>query len=159
MRTVVTLLCLIAVLISCKQKPGFHEYVNIDTYWLSSDTIRFVIEAKDTNQFNTLNLELRNNSDYEWSRFFAGFEIKDSVGHQLDSGLVSGLLFDPVTGKARGKGGIGDLFENEILIRNDFRFPYNGKFTIQFWQMMRRDSLEGIQNVGVSLKPKLLVGQ
>jgi len=159
MRSFVTALCLVAGLVSCKQKPGFHEYADIETYWRSSDTIQFVVEAKDTTELNTLSLEVRNSSDYEWSRFFAGFEIMDSVGHQLDSGLVSGLLFDPVTGKARGESGIGDLFENEILIRNDFRFPYRGKFTIQFWQMMRRDSLEGIQNIGVSLMPKTLAGQ
>lgn len=138
---------------SCSEKPGYHDYVDIRDHWLNTDTISFDVPVKDTVNENSIWIEIRCSSDYEWSRFFSGYEIRDSVGHQLDSGLINAVLFDPVTGVPTGKGGIGDLYENKILFKNNYRFPYPGTYSFLFWQMMRRDSIEGIRNVGLSLKP------
>lgn len=145
---------IVAIMVfSCNERPGFHDYADIQDHWLNTDTLRFYVPVKDSLIENSVWMEIRCSSDYEWSRFFSGYEIRDSVGHQLDSGLLNIVLFDPVTGVPKGKGGIGDLYENKILIKERYRFPYRGTYSVLFWQMMRRDSVEGIRNVGLRLEP------
>lgn len=146
--------CMLIFLAGCEEKPGYHDYADLKKFWLNTDTIRFQIPVKDTVSVYSVSMEIRCSVDYQWSRFFSGYEIRDSLGHQLDSGMVNAVLFDPVTGTPKGKGGIGDLYENQVRIRDDFRFPYRGQFTVAIWQMMRRDSLEGITNVGLRIEPK-----
>lgn len=134
---------------SCEIKPGFHKYADIDTYLTSTDTVRFVFRSGNAAEVNNIWLGIRYSSDYEWSRFFAGYEIRDSIGHRLDSGLMQAVLFDPVTGTPSGKSGIGDLYELEQPIKRNFRFPEAGEFRFTFWQMMRRDSISGIKSLGL----------
>jgi len=153
MRIGLTALFFALIGFSCSEKPGYHNYADIHDYWISTDTMRFDVPVKDTVSEHSFWMEVRCSSDYEWSRFFSGYEIRDSVGHQLDSGLINAILFDPVTGVPRGKGGIGDLYENQVLFKQQYRFPYRGTFSVLFWQMMRRDSLEGIRNVGLRMEP------
>ena len=155
----ILILFVVLLLSGCKEKPGYHDYADLKKYWLTTDTIRFRVPVKDSLAAYSISMEIRCSVDYQWSRFFSGYEIRDSIGHQLDSGLINALLFDPVTGIPKGKGGIGDLYENKVLVRDNFRFPHRGEFTILLWQMMRRDSLEGIANVGLRIEPKTSAAQ
>lgn len=148
------ILCLMIALFSCSEKPGYHDYADLDRYWLNTDTIRFKVPVHDTVSAYAVWMEIRCSSEYDWSRFFSGYEIRDSVGHQLDSGLVNAMLFDPVSGEPKGKGGIGDLYELQVMIKEHYKFPHQGMYTVLFWQMMRMDSLRGIPNVGLRVEPE-----
>lgn len=144
---------LLIIVFSCEIKPGLHEYTDLDKFLKTSDTLRFVFNSKDSAGAHDLWFGIRYSSDYEWSRFFAGYEIKDSVGHKLDSGLLQILLFDPVSGVPSGKSGIGDLYELEQPIKRNFRFPATGAYRFTFWQMMRQDSVRGIKSLGLRVAP------
>ena len=159
MRIRIVIALVVVLLAGCEEKPGYHDYADLKKYWLTTDTIRFRVPVKDSVAVYSVSMEVRCSVDYQWSRFFSGYEIQDSTGRQLDSGLVNVLLFDPVTGAPKGKGGIGDLYETSVTIRDKFQFPYKGQFRILFWQMMRRDSLEGISNIGLRIEPKSTVAQ
>jgi gliding motility-associated lipoprotein GldH len=146
-------LILLIIGTSCEVKPGFHEYTDLGKYLKNSDTIRFVFNSKDSAALNDLWLGIRYSSDYDWSRFFAGYEIRDSIGHRLDSGLLQIMLFDPVSGVPAGKSGIGDLYELEQPLKRNFRFTENGEYRFSFWQMMRQDSVRGIKSLGLRVVP------
>jgi len=138
---------------SCEVKPGFHDYADLDRFFKYSDTVRFDFKSNDSVNLNNIWLGIRYSSDYEWSRFFAGYEIRDSVGHRLDSGLLQAPLFDPVSGVPSGKSGIGDLYELEHPIKRNFRFSESGAYRFIFWQMMRQDSVRGIKSLGLRVAP------
>jgi gliding motility-associated lipoprotein GldH len=138
---------------SCEVKPGFHDYADLDKFLKNTDTVRFNFKSDDSVSLNNVWLGIRYSSDYEWSRFFAGYEIRDSVGHRLDSGLLQALLFDPVSGVPSGKSGIGDLYEMEQPVKRNFRFSKPGEYRFIFWQMMRQDSVRGIKSLGLRVAP------
>lgn len=153
----VFLLCMVALIgFGCKEKPGVYKFKDLGEQWINKDTVRFKVLIEDTDVKRSLSQELRYSIDYEWSRLFIGFELRDSAGHQLDSGLVNILLFDQVTGEPKGKSGIGDLFEKSLLLKKELSFPYPGSFEFVFWQMMRRDTLSGITNLGIRLDPLMV---
>jgi len=138
---------------SCEVKPGFHEYTDLGKFLKNTDTVSFVFRSNDSVNLNNIWLGIRYSSDYEWSRFFAGYEIRDSIGHRLESGLLQALLFDPVRGGPSGKSGIGDLYELEQPIKRNFRFSEAGEYRFVFWQMMRQDSVRGIKSLGLRVAP------
>lgn len=124
---------------------------DVGPYWLSQQPLVFNTKVADTAAFD-LYLHLRNRSDYPWTRFFATWVVRDSAGHQIDSLLTESVLFDPVTGEPKGRSGIGDIYEHDILVRKAMRFPYSGSFLVTIGQMMRTDSLTGIVSAGLRLE-------
>ena len=60
------------------------------------------------------------------------------------------ILADP-SGKWRGKGS-GELINNQILFKMNFRFPMSGKYIFIMEQGMRRKELKGIADVGLRVE-------
>jgi len=143
---------LFSALTACTKPSEFFSMVETAPYWRANTPVSFEIAVKDVNQPYNLFCDIRYSADYNWSRFFTVYQVKDSVGRSLDSLLLEYYLFDPVTGKPLGNSGIGDLYEKEFLIRKEFRFPFPGKFHFSLNQMMRVDSLEGIRSAGVRME-------
>jgi gliding motility-associated lipoprotein GldH len=143
------IILLLAIIISCTGETEYHTMVETAPYWESTKPLNFVVPVENVNQRYNLYFDVRYNEDYQWSRFFTLYQIRDSVGHSLDSILLEYYFFDPVTGKPLGKSGIGDLYEKEYLIRRNFQFPYPGKFFVNLRQMMRVDSLQGVRSAGI----------
>lgn len=143
---------LVFVFSACQEGTEYHTVYDIDDHWRSSVPLTFRISIPDSISSYTINCDIRNSSEYEWSRFFAVYTLTDSAGVMLDSMLAEMTLFDPVTGKPGGKAGIGDLYEHEFLIRKNFRFPHAGTYIIRLDQMMRLDSLTGITSAGIRLE-------
>ncbi len=141
-----------AMTIACREGTSYHTVYDIDDHWRSDAPLIFRVTMDDTVSAYGIYCDLRNSSDYAWSRFFVAYTLRDSTGRLLDSALVERTLFDPVTGKPMGEGGIGDLFEHEFPLRKDIRFPHGGTYTLQLSQMMRTDSLTGIVSAGIRLE-------
>jgi len=148
----VYLLFVTVLLFSCQQETQYHTIYDIDDYWRSAAPLEFPFEITDTAIAYTINCDLRNSSDYEWSRFFMTYTLRDSAGQLLDSLFLEKNLFDPVTGAPEGKAGIGDLYEHEITVRKGYHFPVRGKYTIRLGQMMRTDSLTGVVSAGIRIE-------
>lgn len=143
---------LFSALTACTNPSEFFSMVETAPFWKANSPVSFEIAVNDVNQAYNIYCDIRYSADYNWSRFFTLYQVKDSVGRSLDSLLLEYYLFDPVTGKPLGSSGIGDLYEKEFLIRKEFRFPFQGKFQFTLNQMMRVDSLEGIRSAGIRME-------
>jgi gliding motility-associated lipoprotein GldH len=62
------------------------------------------------------------------------------------------FLFDAKTGKPFGKSGIGDLYDHQFLLLQDYQFITAGKYHLELEQFMRQDTLPGILAVGVRVE-------
>lgn len=133
-------------------RPETVVVADVGPYWLSKQPLVFNPVVSDTTSFD-LYLHLRNRSDYPWTRFFATWVVRDSAGIRIDSLLAEAVLFDPVTGEPKGRSGIGDIYEHDILVRKAMRFPHSGTFSVTIGQMMRMDSLTGIVSAGLRIEP------
>jgi len=94
---------------------------------------------------------LRNSLSYPYYNLYLTRYLTDEKGTQIESRLDEILLMDPKTGEPRGEG-LGDLFDHKVLIKNNYRFPKPGTYTIRIKQYMRQDPLPEILSVGIAVE-------
>jgi gliding motility-associated lipoprotein GldH len=148
------MLALIAALLSgCNDGKVYQEYVDFEKrYWLTHDTVSFHFAISDTTTRYNLYCNIRNTTQYPFSRFFVNVAISDTVGTSLHNALVNDFLFDPKSGEPLGKSGLGDLFDHQMPILKNYRFSRPGEFDVRLLQMNRVDTLEGIISVGLAIE-------
>ncbi|HEY9489416.1 MAG TPA: gliding motility lipoprotein GldH [Chryseosolibacter sp.] len=144
-------------LLSCDEQRVYEKNQDFDSrYWLVSEKPEFEFEIRDTLQSYNLYCNVRNSLDYPFARIFITYHLKDSTGLVTDKNLVSALLFNEKTGKPFGDSGLGDLYDHQIALKQDYRFPRSGKYKVSFEQYMRTDTLAGILAVGLRVEKKSL---
>jgi gliding motility-associated lipoprotein GldH len=79
------------------------------------------------------------------------YSLKDSSGNVLQTDLVNGQLFESISGKPLGEG-LGDVFDHQFSILEEYTFPGTGNYHIELNQYMRRDTLPEILAVGVRVE-------
>lgn len=153
MRKSILACCLLVSLLGCDGNRLFEENKDLpNTEWLQTEKISFEFRIRDLGKDYALLCNIRNTSDYPYARLFIKYSLKDSTGSALTKDLVPIFLFDAKTGKPFGKSGIGDVFDNQVTLLNNHTFPYTGRYTVEFEQSMRQDTLAGVSAVGYRLE-------
>ena len=123
-----------------------------DRSWKAADTAHFEFIIKDPGKKYNLYYNIRNSLDYPYARLFVQFSLRDSVGAELQKKLVSAFLFDQKTGKPQGSSGLGDVYDHQFPLINDFDFKLPGKYKLDMEQFMRMDTLPGVLAVGLRVE-------
>lgn len=156
MRIVVPFLLLAVFLSACDNTRVYEKNRDFDgRSWQVNDTTAFEFEIKDTAQLYNLYCNLRNTVSFPYARLFVNYSLEDSTGKPLQKKLVQTFLFDQQTGKPQGTSGLGDIYDHQIRLMGNHRFPYAGKYNMRFEQYMRTDTLEGILAVGLRVEKAL----
>lgn len=143
-------------LLSCDEQRVYEKNQDFDSrYWLISEKPEFEFEISDTLQSYNLYCNVRNSLDYPFARIFITYHLKDSVESLIEKNLVSTLLFNEKTGKPFGESGLGDLYDHQIPLKQNYRFRRSGKYKVSFEQYMRTDTLAGILAVGLRVEKTL----
>lgn len=152
MRVILSFL-LVLFLWSCDSNR-LHEknYDFNDQAWLSSDKPSFDFDVTDTVKAYNLYCNIRNSVDYPYSRIFINYSLQDSTGTSLSKNMISAFLFEEKTGKPLGTSGLGDVYDQQVLILKNLRFKKTGKHSLKYEQFMRTDTLKGILAVGFRLE-------
>ncbi len=147
----VVVLLLIVLLAGCGDDTRVYEknYDFADRFWLVKEKPSFDFSIEDTTQPYSVYCNIRNSVSYPYSRIFVSYSLKDSTGAELQKEMVSDFLFNQKTGEPLGVSGLGDIYDHRLTLLNKFTFPYAGKYTVQFEQFMRTDSLQGVLAIGL----------
>ena len=147
-------LTLVAIFfLSCDDQRVYERNIDFDSrYWLLNEKPELEFEISDTVQAYNLYCNVRNSLDYPFARIFITYYLKDSTGALMQKDLVSEFLFDEKTGEPFGESGLGDIYHHRIRLKQNFRFPYSGKYSMAFEQYMRRDTLQGVLAVGLRIE-------
>lgn len=146
---VAALLCAIA---SCTPKKEFEAYKTLDSDGWNKDSVVVIpVELRDTLGSHNLYLNIRNNGNYEFSNLWLFVNIKAPDGNLLTDTLEFQLA-DPA-GKWLGSG-IGDLFDNQFLYKENVYFPMSGSYEFSIQQGMRSNVLKGIRDIGISIEKR-----
>ena len=138
---------------ACDQTRVYEKNNDLpDRIWLANDTSTFRFQIPDTTSRYNLYCNVRNSVAFPYARLFMNYYLTDSSGKLLQKKLVQTFLFDRDTGKPFGSSALGDLYDHRIMLMNDHKFPYAGKFKLRFEQFMRTDSLQGILAVGLRVE-------
>jgi gliding motility-associated lipoprotein GldH len=121
-------------------------------YWLAQEQPVFAFEIENEKEQYNLYCNLRNSVSYPYSRIFLNYTLKDSTGAVLKKDLLNTFLFDKKTGQPQGVSGIGDIYDHQVELLKNFSFEKPGKYSIQFEQFMRTDTLRGMLAVGLRVE-------
>jgi gliding motility-associated lipoprotein GldH len=123
-----------------------------DRTWKVSDTTIFDFYIRETGKKYNIYYNIRNSVDYPYARLFVNYALTDSLGNTLQKKLVVHDLFDQKTGRPNGTSGLGDLYDHQFPLLQNFEFNYYGKYFLRLEQYMRQDTLPGILAVGVRVE-------
>ena len=152
----VILCSLVLFCVACDDSRVFEQYHDFDnTPWRMSEKPKFEFTIDDKQAKYNIYSNVRNAVSYPWSRFFMNYTLQDSAGAVLKKSLMNEFLFDAKSGEPFGESGLGDIYDHQFLLLKDFQFPYKGKYTMEFQQYMRTDSLEGVLAVGLRVEKAL----
>lgn len=125
-----------------------------DRYWHKNDPVTFTFEITEPDQHYNLYTNIRNSSAYPYHNLYYQYSLTDTLGNQLLTKLQNIDLFDPKSGEPFGAG-LGDLFDHQQLIVEDYVFPASGSYSVSFQQYMRTDSLPMILSIGLRVEKSI----
>lgn len=142
---------LVLLVVSCSDSNTiYHEYQVIEgSVWTMRDSRSFEFEVDDLNATHNLYLGLRNSSDYGYHNLYVFVTMTLPDGAEVTD-TVHCPIADPTTGKWYGSG-IGDLWDNLIMFKQNAKFPQLGTYKFTLTQGMRED-LSGISDVGFKVE-------
>jgi gliding motility-associated lipoprotein GldH len=153
MRILAVVLVTIFVLAACDNSRIYEKNTDLEQQmWMSGYKPEFDFRITDTTLRYNLFCNIRNSVDYPYSRIFFTYYLQDSIGLTLKKDLINYTLFDAKSGKPEGSSGLGDIYDQQIPILKNHKFPYQGTHKIKFEQFMRKDTLDGIFAVGVRVE-------
>ena len=138
------------VLIACDRNRVFEEYKTIpSSEWHKDSIATFNVDVADTVHGYNLYINIRNKGNYANSNIWLFMEVQDPDG-QLLTDTVEYVLAEK-SGKWRGSG-IGDLFDNQFLYRQNVIFETPGEYQFMIRQGMRAQKLNGIHDIGLRVE-------
>lgn len=151
-----TFLCVLMLLTSCDQQMVYDQYVSYPNQWERDSTAQFQFVAPDTTQAYNLFINLRNTSSYPYNNLFVITRLTFPNGKVLGDTLEYRMAAP--SGKWLGTG-FGEVKENKLWYKENFRFSEEGTYTMEIQQAMRKagstkslDTLQGVTEVGFRIE-------
>jgi gliding motility-associated lipoprotein GldH len=149
---IVVFLSIIMLFNSCDDARVYEKNYDFkERYWLVNEKPSFEFTITPDQSYN-LYCNLRNSVDYPYSRIFITYTLKDQAGSELKKEMIHTFLFNEKTGKPVGSSGLGDIYDQQILLLQNYTFKQPGTYTLQFDQFMRTDTLQGVLAVGLRVE-------
>lgn len=154
MRIVLFFLAAVLLLTSCDSNRVFENYVEFkDRTWKIQEPANFEFEITDTEKQYNLYYEVRNNLAFPWQRIFIKYQLADSAGTSLSENLLSAYLFEK-SGEPLGRSGLGDVYDHQFPVLQNYTFTKPGKYTFTIQQENRQDTLAGVLAIGLRVETK-----
>jgi gliding motility-associated lipoprotein GldH len=121
-----------------------------NSLWNKDTLLKFNIPVEDTVSLYSLSVYLRNRTDYSFQNLYLFLNTMAPNGNATTDTLNYILAHDD--GSWTGSGGLFSKYrENTFLYRKYIRFPEKGNYSVTIRHGMRKDNLEGITSVGLTL--------
>lgn len=144
------------ILAACTDKGVYEKNISIPSYnWHKDSVAFFKVDISDTLSLHSFYINLRHTGSYKYSNIYMFVNTSFPSGKRFRDTVECVLANDK--GKWLGDGS-GDVFDNQVLFKNDIRFPEQGTYIFEFEQAMRagRDSymeiLPEIMDVGLKIE-------
>lgn len=151
---VLGLMLVITLMASCNRNVVYKSYQEIpDMIWNTDYQTKFDFEIIDTTSFYEVDILVRNASVYPSSNIWL-FIHQVSPDGNIKTDTLECILADE-TGKWLGDG-MGDIWDNDIPWRVNYKFDNSGKYTYLIEHEMRTHLLPGIMDIGLLIKKQEL---
>ncbi len=135
---------------ACDSNRIFEDNETIDdNVWIREDVKTFEVDIIDTLSPNNFYVNVRNADGYPYRNVYLFIQTTFPQGSTtLDT--INCIIADE-KGQYLGSG-MGDIFDNQILLKKNVIFPQSGKYTFKIQHGMRRDKLPLIMDVGMRIE-------
>jgi gliding motility-associated lipoprotein GldH len=149
-RNSILLIATAIVATACNNNVFYNESVHLkNNEWKATDTLFYTFDSKDTLATYDFYFEVRNTTDYDMQNLYL-FITAYYPGYTYSRDTAECILA-AADGKWYGKG-IGKHKDNRFMFRRGVRFRKPGNYSIAVNQAMRKDTLNGISDVGILIK-------
>lgn len=135
---------------SCDPSRVFDENKAIENNaWDMNNKLVFEIEIPDPSISYNVYLNVRNAGWYPFSNLFV------FINTQLPDGKLTRDTAECVLADKDGRwlgDGLGDIWDNRILFRKNFKFSQGGKYVFTLEHGMRVNPLPGIADAGIRIE-------
>ncbi|SFS74281.1 gliding motility lipoprotein GldH [Sphingobacterium wenxiniae] len=146
------LVIIFLMLTSCGDQAFYEKNEPIkNRSWAYNEIPQFEVHITDKNIKYDVFVNLRHTTHYGFSNLFV---LVHEKGPQLrDTAFRHELKLAELDGRWTGKGA-GSLFQNQLLIKENFTFPDTGVYHFAIEQNMRENPLKEISDVGLKIVQK-----
>ena len=138
--------------ISCDPDRVYEKNLDLTSqYWHKDSLHSFHFEIPDQELTYNLYCNIRNTVAYPYHNLYFTYFLEDSLGKTITTKMEEIFLFDPKTGKPNGSG-IGDIFDHQVPVMENYTFKSKGSYTFKMQQFMRMDSLPDILAIGLRVE-------
>ncbi len=147
----------IVALSSCKDEHRLFEENTIieNNEWNRDQSVLFDFQVNDTSHVCNLFANIRSTNMYPYYNLFLKVQLVNPEGVIILNDIKEGYLFNPTTGRPYGQTSsflgisLGDLYDQRILISQDYKFTIPGKYKLRLSHYMRDvDPVVDIMAVG-----------
>ena len=117
--------------------------------WDKNNILKFDVDITDTVSPDNIYINVRNASQYQFNNLFLFLTTHVPNGNVAARTLVELTLADE---KGWLGDGAGDIWDNRILFKKNFRFPHSGKYIFELEQAMRLNPLPLIMDAGIRIE-------
>ena len=150
MKKIMLFLISLMVFSACDDNRVFEENVGIpDNVWNQSFVPKFEIDIQDTMSYHNFYINVRNADGYPFRNLF--MFITSTTPNQAPIRDTFECILADEQGRWLGDG-LGDIFDNQILVKKGVRFPKAGTYTFEIEQGMRMEDLPLIMDVGIRVE-------
>ncbi|MDO4763485.1 MAG: gliding motility lipoprotein GldH [Flavobacteriaceae bacterium] len=135
--------------ISCSDEVVVHM-VSVDNSWKKNEAKNLEFEIKDAQNPKNIIFVVRNNNEYPYSNLFLIASLKNAKNEVLKTDTLQYVLAKP-NGEWLGKGW-GSVKEILLQYKTNYQFPFQGKYHLEVKHGMRRDTLRGIEDIGIKIE-------
>jgi gliding motility-associated lipoprotein GldH len=145
-----SLLILLFVLASCDSSRYYEENQEIaGQEWQQDQALVFRTSIEDTTVLYRVYVNVRNAGYYRFSNLYL-FVNTVFPGGQIQRDTLECILAAP-NGRWLGDG-LGDIWDNRILLKDQVKFPQAGEYRFELYQAMRINPLPGIMDAGIRIE-------
>ncbi len=135
---------------SCDRNRVFEENKSVDNNsWEVSNRLKFTVTIEDTSASYNMYINVRNAGWYPFSNLFVFIHSKLPDGTQGKDTAECPLA--DKDGRWLGDG-LGDIWDNKILLKKNFKFTQTGEYVFELEQGMRVNPLPGIADAGIRIE-------
>ncbi len=150
-RSVFVAMLFVGLMSSCGDDAVYHEVSSINEKgWYKNDLASFDYNSTDTTGRYDIIIDIRNSADYNYKNFW--IFVRSISPDNIEYGDTLECVLADNYGKWIGKS-TGSLYELPVLFLADVKFPKIGNYHFDIAQGMRNDTLEGIHEIGLRIKP------
>ncbi|MDD2634787.1 MAG: gliding motility lipoprotein GldH [Bacteroidales bacterium] len=145
-------LFMVLAVMACDRNKVYEDYVKIDNnIWSQENIVKFEFEIDDTSQLYNILINLRHASVYPYNNLWL-FVKSSAPNGTINIDTVECVIVDK---NNRWIGdGMGDIWDVQILWKNNIRFVNQGVYRVEFEQAMRVENLPGIMDMGLRVEKK-----